>query len=101
MKSYGVCKDSRFRPEVARLGGKQQFPFFVDEGARVTLQSSDAIVKHLFDTYGEHATPPLTYRLGRFLDGRRLFFFLPSLSRLLVTHGVLRVPSRWGAGARP
>ena len=93
LKAYGVCKDSRFRTVVRDAGGKQQFPYFVDEGLGVTLQSSDAIVAHLWQHYGERATKPRTYALGLVLN-RPPFFFLPSLTRTLMHHGMLRIPSK-------
>jgi len=93
LKAYGVCKDSRFRTEVRDRGGKQQFPYFIDEGLDVTLQSSDAIVEHLWKHYGAKASKPLTYTLGLRLN-RPPLFFLPALTRTLMHHGMLRIPSK-------
>ena len=53
----------RFRLEVERRGGKQQFPYLVDPNVGVALYESDAIVRHLFDGYGDGRVP-LTLSLG-------------------------------------
>lgn len=42
---------TRFRPEVERLGGKQQFPFLLDPNTGESLYESAAIVEYLADTY--------------------------------------------------
>jgi glutathione S-transferase len=47
----------RFRPEVLRLGGKLQFPFFVDANTRTRIYESADIVDYLFRTYGDGTTP--------------------------------------------
>ena len=52
----------RFRPEVARLGGKTQFPFLVDPNTERSLYESRDIVAYLFKVYGGR-TPPLGWRL--------------------------------------
>lgn len=48
---------ARFRPQAIALGGKHQFPLLVDRAAGVTLYESDAIVVHLYRTYGDGAAP--------------------------------------------
>jgi glutathione S-transferase len=70
----------RFRPEAARLGGKAQFPYLVDPNTGKAMYESDAIVRYLFDEYGDGRVPvslslgPLTnlssalagaFRIGR------------------------------------
>jgi glutathione S-transferase len=52
-----------FRLEVERRGGKQQFPYLVDPNHGAALYESDAIVRHLFQRYGD-GTVPLAMRLG-------------------------------------
>lgn len=54
---------TRFRPEVDRLGGRQQFPYLVDPNTDTSLYESDAIVKYLFKQYGT-GKAPLALRLG-------------------------------------
>lgn len=55
---------SRFRPGACELGGKRQFPLLVDPNEDLRLYESDAIVKHLYDRYGDGSLPPLGLRLG-------------------------------------
>ncbi len=50
---------ARFRPEVARRGGKAQFPFLVDPATGAELYESSEIVAYLYDRYGD-GRPPLT-----------------------------------------
>lgn len=52
----------RFRPEVQRLGGKQQFPFLVDPNTGTQLYESADIVDYLFKTYGGNRGTPAKYR---------------------------------------
>jgi glutaredoxin len=47
----------RFRPALARRGGKAQFPYLVDPNAGVEMYESDAIVRHLFERYGDGRVP--------------------------------------------
>jgi len=72
----------RFRPKVAKFGGKQQFPFLVDPNTRQSLYESADIIEYLYDRYG--GRPPPT-RLLRPLD---------------VSSSVLAGIPRLGAGAR-
>jgi glutathione S-transferase len=41
----------RFRPKVAKLGGRQQFPFLVDPNSGESLFESAAIREYLLDKY--------------------------------------------------
>ncbi|MFZ5756170.1 MAG: glutathione S-transferase N-terminal domain-containing protein [Pseudomonadota bacterium] len=50
---------TRFRPEAERLGGKQQFPLFVDENTGAVLYESNDIVAYLFRTYLDRDVPSL------------------------------------------
>jgi len=57
----------RFRPEVARLGGKAQFPYLVDPNTDVAMYESDDIVRYLCHTYGD-GTVPRALGLGLVTD---------------------------------
>jgi glutathione S-transferase len=47
----------RFRPKVARLGGKQQFPFLVDPDSGESMYESADIVDYLYQQYGGRRPP--------------------------------------------
>ena len=47
----------RFRPQVKKIGGKAQFPYFEDSNTGTALYESSAIVDYLFQTYGHMPTP--------------------------------------------
>ena len=47
----------RFRPKVAELGGKQQFPFLVDPNTGESMYESGAIIDYLYRRYGGRAAP--------------------------------------------
>lgn len=49
---------TRFRPEVERLGGKQQFPYLVDPNTGISMYESADINAYLYETYGDRAAPP-------------------------------------------
>jgi glutathione S-transferase len=55
----------RFRPEVAKLGGKQQFPFLVDPNSGESMYESADIIDYLYRRYGGRDAPA---RLLRPLD---------------------------------
>lgn len=67
----------RFRPTVAKLGGKQQFPFLVDPNSGQSMYESADIIDYLYRTYGGRPTPA---RLLRSLDVTSSF--LASIPRL-------------------
>ncbi|KAF5750515.1 hypothetical protein HS088_TW03G00852 [Tripterygium wilfordii] len=46
-----------FRPKVAQLGGKQQFPYMVDPNTGAAMYESDAIIKYLVEKYGDGKVP--------------------------------------------
>lgn len=48
---------TRFRPEVRRRGGKEQFPYLVDPNTGKEMYESDEIVRYLFVSYGDGAVP--------------------------------------------
>jgi glutathione S-transferase len=50
---------TRFRPEVERRGGKQQFPYLVDPNTGKEMYESDDIVRYLFQQYGGQSVPML------------------------------------------
>lgn len=72
----------RFRPKVAKLGGKQQFPFLVDPNTGESMYESAEIIAYLYRQYGGRPAPT---RLLRPLD---------------VSTAVLAGIVRLGAGAR-
>jgi glutathione S-transferase len=55
----------RFRPKVAKLGGKQQFPFLVDPNSCKSMYESADIIDYLYRRYGGRPAPT---RLLRPLD---------------------------------
>jgi glutathione S-transferase len=55
----------RFRPKVAQLGGKQQFPFLVDPNTGESMYESGDIIAYLYRTYGGRPAPT---RLLRTVD---------------------------------
>lgn len=48
---------TRYRPLVARLGGREQFPFLYDPNNDVSLYESADIVEYLYDTWGSRPAP--------------------------------------------
>lgn len=48
---------TRFRPEAERLGGKQQFPLFVDPNTNTVMYESQNIISYLFKNYGNGKVP--------------------------------------------
>lgn len=48
---------TRFRAEVRRRGGKEQFPYLVDPNTERALYESDDIVRYLCTTYGDGTVP--------------------------------------------
>ncbi|OVA06019.1 Glutathione S-transferase [Macleaya cordata] len=52
-----------FRPKVAQMGGKQQFPYMVDPNTGTAMYESDNIIKYLVGKYGD-GTVPLMLSLG-------------------------------------
>jgi glutathione S-transferase len=48
---------TRFRPRAVELGGKQQFPYLVDPNTGQGMYESNAIIRHLFETYGDGQVP--------------------------------------------
>ncbi|RDX77879.1 hypothetical protein CR513_41917, partial [Mucuna pruriens] len=49
----------RHREVVRRTGGKEQFPFLIDERSGISMYESGDIVKYLFEQYGEGRSPSL------------------------------------------
>nr|XP_015898739.2 uncharacterized protein LOC107432177 isoform X1 [Ziziphus jujuba var. spinosa] len=52
-----------FRPKVAEMGGKQQFPYMVDPNTGASMYESDDIIKYLVGKYG-NGKVPLMLSLG-------------------------------------
>jgi glutathione S-transferase len=46
-----------YRPQVAKEGGKMQFPFLKDPNTGASLYESDEIVRYLFEKYGKGPAP--------------------------------------------
>ena len=67
-------RGTRYRPALVERGGKAQFPYLVDPNTGSEMYESDAIVRYLFETYGNGEVPaslglgPLT-DLGSTLAG--------------------------------
>jgi glutathione S-transferase len=57
----------RFRREIERRGGKQQFPYLVDPNTGTEMYESDDIVRYLFERYGGGGMP-LLLSLGPLTD---------------------------------
>jgi len=83
----------RYRPRVAELGGKIQFPFLVDPNNGRQLYESAEIVRYLFQTYGT-GDLPLHWR---WIEVHKLGSGLAGLTRL--SAGVRARPSRAPAQA--
>ncbi|KAL5078457.1 hypothetical protein RYX36_017441 [Vicia faba] len=49
----------RHRETVRKTGGKEMFPFLIDQNNGVTMYESSDIVKYLFEQYGEGRSPSL------------------------------------------
>ena len=54
---------TRFRPEVARLGGKSMFPYLIDPNTNTAMYESADIARHARNTYGS-GRMPVVHRLG-------------------------------------
>jgi glutathione S-transferase len=75
----------RFRPKVQKLGGKQQFPYFVDPNSDTSMYESADIIDYLYREYGGRRAPTHLLR--------------PLEVSTSVLAGILRL--RAGARARP
>lgn len=51
----------KYRPLVKQLGGKTQFPFFIDENTGTRLYESQDIIHYLFRYYGKTGKTPKRY----------------------------------------
>ncbi|MCL6232869.1 MULTISPECIES: glutathione S-transferase N-terminal domain-containing protein [Acinetobacter] len=51
----------KYRLDVQKLGGKQQFPFLVDDNTGDRLYESQQIIHHLFKHYGKTGQTPKRY----------------------------------------
>ena len=51
----------KYRLDTQKLGGKQQFPFLVDENTGEKLYESQQIIHHLFKHYGKTGKTPSKY----------------------------------------
>ncbi|MED6205098.1 hypothetical protein PIB30_015010 [Stylosanthes scabra] len=59
----------RHREVVTRTGGKEQFPFLIDQNCGVSMYESGDIVKYLFERYGEGTRPSLGLLESTILTG--------------------------------
>lgn len=56
---YPCPKDAaRHRGAVRAAGGKEQFPFLVDDNTGRSLYESDAVARYLYETYGGSTLRP-------------------------------------------
>ena len=69
-------KDGRFRKEVLERGGKETFPYFVDETTGKEMYESADIVNYLYETYGSGAKLPENYFASTLVTG-----WMPTLFR--------------------
>lgn len=51
----------KYREIVQKLGGKQMFPFFIDENTGEQMYHSKKIIQHLFKHYGQSGKTPQKY----------------------------------------
>ncbi|WP_336929651.1 glutathione S-transferase N-terminal domain-containing protein [Acinetobacter tandoii] len=49
---------TKYRKIVKQLGGKKQFPFFIDENTSTQMYESQDIIHHLFEHYGRTGKTP-------------------------------------------
>ncbi|PNX98267.1 thioredoxin family protein, partial [Trifolium pratense] len=49
----------RHREVVRKTGGKEMFPFLIDQNSGISMYESGDIVKYLFERYGEGRSPSL------------------------------------------
>lgn len=54
----------RFRPAVKELGGKSQFPYFIDPNTDIAIYESADIAVYLYKTYGVNVNRPVLHWLG-------------------------------------
>ncbi len=78
----------RFRQELIRRAGKAQFPYLVDPNTRVEMYESAAIVRYLFERYGDGRVPR-ALALGPLTDLSSM-----SISLLRPGRGVFYRPAR-------
>jgi len=94
LMSYGVCLNSRYRPEVKKEGGVIMFPFLVDPNKGVKLYNSDDIIRYLWSTYGSKAVAPLNYRVAFWGPIMNVSLYLCGLLRPCMDMGILRAASK-------
>eukprot|EP00049_Salpingoeca_infusionum_P027213 m.31091 g.31091 ORF g.31091 m.31091 type:complete len:315 (+) comp9374_c0_seq1:1483-2427(+) len=96
--AYGVCIDSRYRPEVKKAGGKLQFPYLVDPNTNTAMYESDAIIEYLWQTYGDKTSKPFNYWLVMESPLRSFLFFCHMLASMFLRNvpeqGMIRTPSK-------
>ena len=70
----------RYRPEVARRAGKEQFPWLVDPNTGTEMYESEDIVHYLFETYGEGKLP-WTHAVASVATATAMLASLPRLGK--------------------
>lgn len=93
---YGVQDNSRYRPRVTELTGKCIFPVLVDPNRETNPEApileSLEIVKYLWKTYGQSATPdPIS---AWALKASAPLLSIPALFRCSPRMGLIKIPSR-------
>jgi len=85
---------SRFRPYVKNQGGKNQYPYLLDENKNVKMYESDAIIDYLWTNYGSRGgRKPFLYYLPNSIN---LFFnFLSSACRIFRKTSSYRTHSKF------
>eukprot|EP01055_Gregarina_sp_Pseudo9_P001282 Gregarina_sp_Pseudo_9__1281@NODE_1852_length_1293_cov_543_294258_g1718_i0_p1_GENE_NODE_1852_length_1293_cov_543_294258_g1718_i0NODE_1852_length_1293_cov_543_294258_g1718_i0_p1_ORF_typecomplete_len301_score16_21GST_N_3/PF13417_6/3_9e13GST_N_3/PF13417_6/6_3e11GST_N_2/PF13409_6/4_3e05GST_N_2/PF13409_6/0_0023GST_N/PF02798_20/0_19GST_N/PF02798_20/1_4e05GST_N_4/PF17172_4/24GST_N_4/PF17172_4/2_1Glutaredoxin/PF00462_24/0_036Glutaredoxin/PF00462_24/9_1e02DUF4272/PF14094_6/0_036Thia_YuaJ/PF09515_10/0_062_ len=92
--SYGVCLNSRYRPEVKKEGGVAMFPFLVDPNTNMKMHQSSDIISYLWRTYGDKATPNWNYKLAYNKYYLEVSLALCVLLRPCLDMGIMRAPTR-------
>ena len=81
-------RGKRFREALIARGGKAQFPYLIDPNFDVEMYESDAIVRYLFDHYGDGRVP-LLLSMGPLTDFAAVISGIPR-----GTGGAMVRPSR-------
>jgi glutathione S-transferase len=90
---YPCPKDGqRYRSEVMKRGGKQQFPFMIDPNTGVEMYESIDIIEYFYKTYGQRELP-MKWRLGGL---QKMGSMLASVPRM--NHGLRRAEAPRASG---
>jgi glutathione S-transferase len=69
----------RYRDALRERGGKAQFPYLVDPNTGIEMYESDAIIRYLFERYGD-GSPPALLRAGALGDASSALSGIPRLA---------------------